>query len=141
MTNIVHIQGKEIALEPAVWHNGLKTVRPYKSISTGTLHRYYRQSGNFILREKVLHGFSHAFLDGVDLFGIGGSFIGSVYRIRESRWSSSVSKDIVTKLLRDFLYSKHNIDATLEQTISGFYQQGGKTDNELVSRFIALHEK
>ena len=39
----------------------------YKQLETGQIRHFYRGNGKFIIREAVLIGFLHNFLDGLDI--------------------------------------------------------------------------
>lgn len=122
-----------------------KKLEPTKILHTGRIYEHYRASLMFVLREKVMTGFKKDFLESVEIFTRDGFKIASTYRIRENEWHKDASKEIVKRHIKEFLYSKYNINAYLNDELDMLYA----TKSEILSfkswlnieNFISVHEK
>lgn len=114
----------------------------FKHLDTGFLKMHYRANTMFIIREKVLYGFKKQFLDSVDVFTIHGHFIGKLYRIRENEYHANASKEIVSKMLNEYLYSIKNRE-TLEIHLQHLYDMNSNNfiQETIVNNFVRQHEK
>lgn len=122
--------------------NSYVSEQTHKFLDTGYLKFHYRANTQFIVREKVLYGFKHQFLDGVDVFTIHGQFIGKLYRIRENKYSEIASKEIVSKLINEYLYSTKNREK-LQENLDQLYELNSANiiQQTIVNNFITNHEK
>lgn len=100
-----------------------RTVDPVKSLDTGLLYNCWRTSDKFIVKETVMFGFNHDFLDSVEVFTIEGFHVGKKYRIRETKWDSynNASKYLVSQMISTYLRTAKNIDEMFCLAINQLY--------------------
>lgn len=103
----------------------------FKDVNTGQLFDHYRVSGRFIVRETIMTGHKHNFVDSVSVFTHDGFVVGQVYRVRETIANSHDStKPIVENILKTAAYTSI-AKASVEIDIEQLYNTTEKTDADI----------